>query len=316
MNSVVLPPSMQVLERGWLSSNNILFFSGNDNDAGVTLVDSGYAGMATQTLQLLKSVLVGRHLPDAISRLINTHSHSDHIGGNAAVKREYGSEILIPVGIEQHIEHWNEEALLLSPAGQVGERFIHDGTLSPGTTVGMGGLSWQVLAVPGHDMDALAFYCPDKRILISGDALWQDGFGIVFGELLGDPDALPATRRTLEMISRLAIDVVIPGHGKPFDDVEGALARAFRRLEAFESDTARLARNALRACFTFNLLDLQRLRLDELPSYLEGIPFFVTARKRISEDSGAAFAEWLLADLLRARAIAIEDGWIVPKMAA
>ncbi len=33
------------------------------------------------------------------------------------------------------------------------------------------------LAAPGHDMGALVFYNPEHRILISGDALWQNGYG-------------------------------------------------------------------------------------------------------------------------------------------
>jgi glyoxylase-like metal-dependent hydrolase (beta-lactamase superfamily II) len=73
-----LPLSVQVIERGWLSSNNILLFDGNE----ATLIDSGYAGHAAQTVELVKSALAGRHPPAKLVRLINTHSHSDHIGGN------------------------------------------------------------------------------------------------------------------------------------------------------------------------------------------------------------------------------------------
>src|SRR5690606_25945662 len=70
-----LPPSIQVFERGWLSSNNILF-TGAD---GTALVDSGYVTHAPQTLALVRQVLAGRPL----ERLLNTHLHSDHCGGNA-----------------------------------------------------------------------------------------------------------------------------------------------------------------------------------------------------------------------------------------
>ena len=76
--SLLLPTSMLVLERGWLSANNILFFDGDD----ATLVDSGYVTHAEQTVDLVGHALDGRKL----KRLINTHSHSDHIGGNAALK--------------------------------------------------------------------------------------------------------------------------------------------------------------------------------------------------------------------------------------
>jgi glyoxylase-like metal-dependent hydrolase (beta-lactamase superfamily II) len=176
-------------------------------------------------------------------------------------------------------------------------------------------MSWQALPAPGHDMEALVYYCAEKRILISGDALWQDGFGIIFGEVMGRKDALPATRSTLEMIGRLGVDIVIPGHGAAFDDFDAAMARALRRLESFEADSSRVARNAVRACFTFNLLDLQRLHEDELAAYLKSVPFFDGVNQRILKFSDEDFASWLLGELLRSRTVEVRDGWILPTMA-
>jgi glyoxylase-like metal-dependent hydrolase (beta-lactamase superfamily II) len=306
--SAVLPAAIRVIERGWLSSNNILLF----DDADATLVDSGYVGHAAQTLALVRAALAGRRL----ARLINTHSHSDHIGGNAQLAAAFGCEILIPVGIAQHVERWDEEALLLGPARQRGERFRHDGVIAPGDVLAMGGLEWQALAAPGHDMEALVFHCAAERILISGDALWHDGFGIIFGEILGEQGTLKATRETLEMIARLPVDVVIPGHGAPFMDVEAALDRAFARLAAFEQDPARMARNAIKACFVFNLLDLGGLPRDGLPAYLDSVPLFHDAGTRILGKDIEALSAWLLDELLRAGAVRLESGRIVPTMAA
>jgi glyoxylase-like metal-dependent hydrolase (beta-lactamase superfamily II) len=44
----------------------------------------------------------------------------------------------------------------------------------------MGDLDWQALAAPGHDPHALLLWCAEEGILISGDALWQNGFGVIF----------------------------------------------------------------------------------------------------------------------------------------
>jgi glyoxylase-like metal-dependent hydrolase (beta-lactamase superfamily II) len=306
-----LPDAIQVIERGWLSSNNILFFEGTS----ATLVDAGYVGHAPQTVALVKSALAARRGTTTLARLINTHSHSDHIGGNAALQAAFGCKIVIPAGIERMVAEWDTDAMLLDAAKQRGERFAHDAVIEPGSEFDMGGMIWQALPAPGHDMEALVYYCAEKRILISGDALWQDGFGIIFGEVMGCKDALPATRSTLEMIGRLGVDIVIPGHGAAFDDFDAAMARALRRLESFEADSSRVARNAVRACFTFNLLDLQRLHEDELAAYLKSVPFFDGVNQRILKFSDEDFASWLLGELLRSRTVEVRDGWILPTMA-
>jgi predicted Fe-S protein YdhL (DUF1289 family) len=76
---IQLPASMRVFERGWLSSNNILFM----DDDTAALVDSGYVTHAPQTLALLQHALQGR----ALDLLLNTHLHSDHCGGNALLQQ-------------------------------------------------------------------------------------------------------------------------------------------------------------------------------------------------------------------------------------
>ncbi len=306
-----LPDSIQVIERGWLSSNNVLMFEGDS----ATLVDAGYVGHAPQTVALVKSALAARRGSPGLGRIINTHSHSDHIGGNAALQAAFGCRIVIPAGIERMVAEWDTDALLLDAARQQGERFAQDAVIAAGDEFEMGGLVWNAIAAPGHDMEALIYHCPAKRILISGDALWQDGFGIIFGEVMGAKDALPATRRTLESIGGLGVDIVIPGHGAAFEDFDDALARAFRRLDSFEADPTRVGRNAVRACFTFNLLDLQRLREDELPGYLKSVPFFHSVNQRMLGFSDDDFASWLLGELLRSRSIELRDGWIYPTIA-
>ena len=306
-----LPDSIQVIERGWLSSNNILLYAGES----AALVDAGYVGHAPQTVELVKSALAARRKTAGLSRLINTHSHSDHIGGNAALQAAFGCRIVIPAGIERMVAEWDTDAMLLDAAKQRGERFAHDAVIEAGSEFEMGGMSWRALPAPGHDMEALVYHCAEKRILISGDALWQDGFGIIFGEVMGRKDALPATRSTLEMIGRLGVDIVIPGHGAAFDDFDAAMARALRRLESFEADSSRVGRNAVRACFTFNLLDLQRLHEDDLPAYLKSVPFFDGVNQRILKFSDEDFASWLLGELLRSRSVEVRDGWILPTMA-
>ena len=82
------PPASEgltVLERGWLSSNNILLHGDPDaGDAAATLIDSGHCLHAEQTVALVHRA---RRPGQALARIVNTHLPSDHCGGNAALQR-------------------------------------------------------------------------------------------------------------------------------------------------------------------------------------------------------------------------------------
>lgn len=293
---------MHVFERGWLSSNNILF----TGRAGTALVDSGYVTHAPQTLALVRHALAGRPL----EHLLNTHLHSDHCGGNALLREAYGCHVAIPQAEAAKVAAWDEEALSYRATGQQCARFGFDGTLAPGDSLVLGELHWQVLAAPGHDPHALLFFCEQEGILISGDALWENGFGVVFPELAGEP-GFGEVGATLDLIGTLDARVVIPGHGAMFGDVPGALARARARLDYLSADPVRNAQNAVKVLLKFLLLERRALALDALPALLAAIPLVERVRSEVLAMSPDELAQWAGAALVRAGAARIEEALLV-----
>jgi glyoxylase-like metal-dependent hydrolase (beta-lactamase superfamily II) len=302
---VALPPQLRVFVRDWLSANNILLTSKN----GHVLIDSGYVRHAPLTLALLRSESGLGSAP--LAKLVNTHCHSDHMGGNAAVKAAYGCPIALPVGEAALVERWDQKALLLDYADQSADRFAVDEIIHPGTTHVWGDLAWQTLAAPGHDMGAVVFYNAKHGILISGDALWENGYGFVMPRAM-EPAALPATRATLELIAALDVRVVIPGHGNVFTDVRSALDRAFQRATAFEADDVRVARHALKALLMFHLLDRRSMPLADLPSYLDRVGVYRDFNAACLHLPPLELAALLLGELVRARVVAAVDDQLVP----
>ncbi len=301
----MFPPQLHVFVRDWLSANNILLRSSN----GHVLIDSGYVRHAPLTLALLASP---QGIGDApLARLVNTHCHSDHMGGNAAIKARYGCPIALPEGEAALIAVWDQKALLLEYCDQHVDRFDVDEIIAPGETHIWGDLEWQALAAPGHDMGALVFYNPEHRILISGDALWENGYGLVMPVEV-DPRALPAARATLDMLAKLDVRIVIPGHGDPFTDIGAALERAFSRTAAFETDSVRVARHALKALFIFALLDKQRMRIADLPDYFARVGIYRDFNARYFHLTPTALAEFMVGELERSRAAHRDDGWLRP----
>lgn len=299
-----LPRGIQVLERGWLSSNNIVLHAKR-----AAVVDSGYGAHAEQTVALLEHALEGGPL----DHLVNTHCHSDHMGGNAAIQRRFRCRTSIPEGEAPLIDRWDERDLILTAADQRAERFAYDGTFADGDTLRMGEYEWQVIAAPGHDAHAVMFYCPETKVLISGDALWENGFGAVFARLFGRETALAETRATLERVAGLGCEIVIPGHGSPFADVAAALERAFARLKGYEEDIHRLARHVVKVLFTFALLEKRSMPLADVPAYLERVAILEEINRVYLRMRPSAFAQWLLADLERAGALLRRDGMVLAR---
>ncbi|MFO1398249.1 MAG: MBL fold metallo-hydrolase [Burkholderiales bacterium] len=301
----LLPPQIHVFVRDWLSANNILLKSRD----GHVLVDSGYVGHAPLTLALLASDR-GLH-GEPLALLVNTHGHSDHIGGNASVQRAYGCSIAFPAREAPLIRAWDTKGLWLDYADQRADRFTVDHELVPGSRHTWGDLEWEMHAAPGHAMGALVFYNAEHRILVSGDALWQNGYGLIMPPSL-DPDALPATRDTLDLIAGLDVRVVIPGHGEVFTDVDRALDRAYARTEAFEADETRIARHALKVLLTFSLLHRRRLALADLPRYVDTVGFFRDVNAAVLGLPAGKLAALLVDELTRAGAVRVVDGDLVP----
>ncbi len=301
---ISLPAGVTVLERGWLSSNCVVL----RGQGQAALVDSGYCTHAPQTLALVRAALDGATLTE----LVNTHLHSDHCGGNAALQAEYpGLRTRIPPGQAQHVRDWDATALSYIPTGQDCPRFRIDGVIAPGETLRLGQHLWQAHAAPGHDPHALMLFEPQSRLLISGDALWERGFGVVFPELEGD-NAFAEVAQSLDLIEQLQPLCVVPGHGSPFTHVKESLAAARSRLAQFVGSPHKHAAYAAKVLLKFRLLQEQRLPLSAVWTWASQTPYFHLVHQRYFASTPLAdWLEQLVHDLTRSGAAVCFDGMLV-----
>lgn len=299
---------MRVAVRGWLNCNQVLLRSA----AGHVLVDSGYAACAAETLTRLREP--GMLGDEPLAALVNTHCHSDHIGGNAAVARAYGCPITIPRDEVPTIDDWTIQERWNAYVDQYAEPFAYQATIAAGESFRGADRDWQAHAAPGHDMEGLMFFEPVGSILISGDALWENGLGFVWAHEPPNP-FVEAALSALDAIERLAPRVVIPGHGEPFTDVAVALARARSRLEAFAGDPRRTARHMMKVMFVFSLLHRGGIALAEADDYVARVPCYRDLDERFLGEGIVGLGRRLVADLARAGALRIEDGFARPTMA-
>ena len=96
-----------------------------------------------------------------LSHILNTHHHDDHVGGNLALKKATGAQV-------------------------VGAR--HDAQRIPGIDIEVGDgdsfllgtVAAMVLEVPGHTSGHIAYRFPDTPALFAGDTLFMLGCGRLF----------------------------------------------------------------------------------------------------------------------------------------
>lgn len=277
---------LTVLERGWLSSNNILIHA-VPGEAGALLVDTGHVNHAAQTLALVQHALAGQ----ALAGIVNSHLHSDHCGGNATLQQAFAVPLHIPPGHAHAVAAWDQDELTYRATGQRIERFTAQQVLVPGQPLRAGGRDWQVLAAPGHDPHSVMLFEEGAGVLLSADALWGNGFGVVFPEVEGEP-GFDDVASVLDLIASLPVRVVVPGHGAPFSDVAAALDRARSRLASFRAGPERHARYAFKVLVKYHLMELGSMPESELMPWAQATP--------------------LVAGLLQAQGgmdAALRDGW-------
>lgn len=296
-----LPVGVSVFERGWLSANNVLLQDAHS----ATLVDSGYVTHQAQTLSLLTTALQGRPL----NRLVNTHLHSDHCGGNHALQTHYPAlQTWIPPGLSQAVQDWREDELSYQPTGQNCPAFTFTHLLQAGSTQHWAGMDWQVHAAPGHDPHSVILFAPEHRLLMSADALWQNGFGVVFPELMGI-DGFDEVAQTFDLIERLDPATIIPGHGAVFTEVAPALALARSKLAGFAQNPERHARYGTKVLLKFKLLEWQRISKSDFCDWAMNVPYLSNLHQRFGQGfSPDAWLDMMLAELARSGAVQEHDG--------
>ena len=189
------------------------------------LIDAGTREMPQRDiLPTLKAV--GLTLSD-IHLILNTHGHSDHTGGNAAVKTASGAQVFIHKNDAPFLydpEHCFE--LYFSPVikamgeGLQGEKQafleefgtanVPDQKLEGGEIIdGGSGVKLQVVHLPGHTLGSVGFYWEEEGILFNGDSL--AGLHIGNGKLPIIFD-LPEYIHSVQKLRNIPIRILLCSH--------------------------------------------------------------------------------------------------------
>ncbi len=220
---------------------------------GLVLVDTGMGGKTGLRDFELALAQIGFAVED-IGLVVCTHSHADHYGLAAPITAASGSELWMHPAWE-HVRLLADDPATaldrrLEVARQSGvpgaaleayrsrneetETGIDglrepDRELVPGVEVETDHGAWQVYETPGHAPSHVVLHQPEHRLMLTGDHLL--GRTVLFFDYGHTPDPVGEYLASLDRIEPLAVDLCLPGHGRPFRDPEVKIAAARQQVE-------------------------------------------------------------------------------------
>ncbi len=150
------------------------------------LIDTGFGGVDFE-----------KELPritDLPVILVNTHSDRDHTGKNEIFRTRY-------------IGHMELERLKRQQAEDKGAYI----TVKGGDSFDLGGVTLEVMDLPGHTPGSIMLYDRENRRLYSGDSISEDN---IF--MFGDGRNIPVLLESLKRLKQegLEADEILPSHGR------------------------------------------------------------------------------------------------------
>ncbi|MFE7112855.1 MBL fold metallo-hydrolase [Streptomyces sp. NPDC057575] len=263
------------------------------------LVDTGFVGHADETTAWART-----HAGN-IDLVVNTHWHSDHVGGNALLQAQ-GAAIAAGTLEADAITRRDPGCCAAEYLDQPVAPYTVDVPLDDGQLLRLGDTDWEVVRTPGHTPGHVALWQPEERLLVVGDALSDYDVGWVNLALDG-PDAATTALASLKRMADLGPRLILPSHGPIPTDPAAAFAAALRRAQRLVDDPAGAVWYGTRRIFAFALMIREGIPADEVEPYLHARAWLTDAARLLDMTPEALAAE-LVTTMLDSSAIVLRDG--------
>lgn len=234
-----------------------------EGDDGWTLVDTGFDYPDTYEVWDREAAAIGCDLDRDVARIVVTHFHPDHLGGARWLQERSGAPVyMLEAEISQSREIWGGEHTTAPfvdhmvlhgmdrPTAETAAEKMRAGLPLPeqmlplhaGEKLDLGGSSARIIHAPGHADNQLMLHDERRRILYAADhillkitpniGLWPES----------RPHPLSVYLESLESLRGLEAELILPGHGPVFHDLDGRVEElALHHEERLDTMLATLA---------------------------------------------------------------------------
>jgi len=205
-----------------------------EGENGWKIIDTGLHNQ--ETIDRWEKELAGKEITD----IILTHYHPDHFGYAGALQEKTGANVWMSEIDEKNGKlSWEKEAIAgleqnYQRAGVPDDisRQMKNNTLefiprvTPYPTVNhhlkkkesviIGKNEYEIIYAPGHSDGMVVFYNKENNLLLSADQILPKITPNISYWFHGDPNPLKSYLESLDRLSELDAELVVPSHGKPF----------------------------------------------------------------------------------------------------
>lgn len=233
------------IERGFLNGNHFVYRSDRP-----ILIDTGYIAHFDETRRFISEVGVDIA---GVQRIINTHCHCDHIGGNRMIQEQSGCDIALHKIGKHFIDTRDNWSTWSKYFNQEAEFFDCKQAIEDGETIDIGPYEFKAIHTPGHASDGIVLYNKKHRVLISSDTLWERDMAVMNIRIEGS-SAVFRMLDSLNRIEGLDATIIYPGHGKPFTDMKKAITKSKKRLKRYLNHREEMGTDLIKKIIVYTLM--------------------------------------------------------------
>jgi len=289
-------------ERKFPSANMILI-----KDELPILIDTGFGSDAKETEQLITQAGVS---PEDLHLIVNTHYHSDHVGGNYHFQKNYGTSIAAHTWDAELINPCDSKACCAEWLDQPVEPYRVDRKLVDNEEIQTGNRTLKVLHTPGHTLGHISLYDTKEQVLITGDLFHRNDIGWlnIFREGVS---SIQRSIESLDRLSSLPIQKAYSGHGPQIENPQDSIDTARKRLEKWLHSPENVSWHACKRIFAFTLIMKDGLARDEIGNYLLSCGWFQDFARYSFQVPPEEFIQILLDEMIRSRAATWQDDRLI-----
>jgi len=297
-----IPDWLEFFERPFPSANTILV-----RGKQAMLVDSGFGSDLPATEKWLREVGTA---PSELGLVLNTHYHSDHVGGNFGLQQRYNLPIAAHRWEASMVNSRNREVGSANYLDQPIEPYRVDRLLNDGDEIDTGDVTLQIIHTPGHTSGHICLYEPSEGVLICGDVLQSNDVGWIniFREGAG---ALQQAMDSVSKLQQLPLRQIIPGHGPTINNPAEVLAAAWRRYEKWLTEPQKMAWHGCKRIFAYKLMIGNGLNELDVRPFLLGCAWFVDYSRHFFAAYPPDFVETFVAEMTRSGAAGWQNGRLI-----